>query len=48
MPSCAPTSKPGFQLTSKPGKLLSFYSGPNTDQPADYNACERALNFGSR
>src|ERR1700685_248544 len=30
MPSCAPTSKSGLPLTSKPGKLLSFYSGPNT------------------
>ena len=28
-PSCAPMSKPGFPLTSKPRKLLLFYSGPN-------------------
>ena len=32
MPSCAPTSKSGFPLTSKPGKLLSFYSGPNSSE----------------
>src|ERR1700742_906745 len=29
IPSCVPTSKSGFPMTSKPGKLLSFYSGPN-------------------
>jgi len=29
-PSCAPMSKPGFPLTSKPRKLLLFYSGPNS------------------
>src|SRR4051794_522671 len=29
-PSCLPTSLSGRPLTSKPGKVLSFYSGPNS------------------
>src|SRR5450432_1296013 len=28
-PLCVPAAKSGLPLTSKPGKLLLFYSGPN-------------------
>jgi hypothetical protein len=37
---CVPKPKPGLPLTSKPGKLLSFYSGPNTRAPNHFDSLD--------
>jgi transposase-like protein len=46
--SCPPTSKPGLPATSKPGKMLSFYSGANKLSTVAISiAAMRALDAGA-
>jgi hypothetical protein len=46
-PWCVPNSLPALPLTSKPGKLLSFYSGPNNGNETHQAEPEERKNPGA-